>query len=425
MKKQLLSNSIVMVLFLVLSGSVSAQFSLSGEFRPRFEFRDGYKKLSDTDNDFAAFVSQRTRLTLNYKTEKIATKLSFQDVRVWGDETFKTDAVGVNIYEAWVEMPVCDSMSIKFGKQELIYDNERFLSNTNWQQLAFTHNALVFKYKSNGLGIHLGGAYNQSTENLFGTDYTPNIDNYKTMTYLWVSDKITDNLNVSALAISDGYQKTGTSNTIYLRGTYGCNVEYVENKKYGIALRGFFQNGKLSTGQDISAYYGKLDLNYFVTPKLNVIAGMEYISGTDASDTANKKSNVFSTLYGTGHKFNGNMDYFTNMPKDTKGAGLVNPYLMFNYKLTDKATLIVDFHYFMLQNNYIFNTKTIDNAIGEEIDLALKYEFTNDVSLLAGISALQGTESLSFINGGNYNKIATWAFAMLTVKPTFFKSEKK
>jgi hypothetical protein len=425
MKKHILSFSLVFTLLGLFSNNISAQFSISGEFRPRAEFRNGYKKLADTDNNFAAFISQRSRLALSFKNEKITTKLSFQDVRVWGDETFKTDVAGINLYEAWVEMPICDSLSMKFGKQELIYDNERFLSNTNWQQLGYTHNAIVFKYKSNGLAVHLGGAFNQSTENYFGTDYSPNIDNYKSLTYLWASDKLTDEIKISVLAIADGYQKTGTTNTMYLRGTYGCSAEYAVDKKYGIVLRGFYQNGKLATGQEVAAYYGKADINYFVTPKLNLIVGAEYISGTDATDTANKKSNVFNTLYGTGHKFNGNMDYFTNMPKDTKGAGLINPYLSVNFKLSEKSMLIADFHYFMLQNKYIFNNKTIDKGLGEEIDLSIKHDFSNEVSLLTGISALQGTESLSYITGGNYHKIATWAFAMLTVKPTFFKSEKK
>lgn len=425
MKKQILTFSVVIILFSLFSNAVNAQFTISGELRPRVEFRNGYKKLSDTDNNFAAFISQRSRMILAYKNEKITTKLSFQDVRVWGDETFKTDVAGINLHEAWAEIPLCDSSSVKIGKQELIYDNERLLSNTNWQQLGFTHNAIVFKYKSNGLNIHLGGAFNQSAENVFGTDYTTNIDNYKSLTFLWVSDKLTDELKISALAIADAYQKTNTTNTMYLRGTYGCSVEYAVDKKYGIALRGFYQNGELSTGQEVSAYYGKVDFNYYLTSKLNVIAGMEYISGTDATDSANKKSNVFSTLYGSGHKFNGNMDYFTNMPKDTKGEGLINPYLSLNYKLSDKSMLIADIHYFMLQNNYVFNTKTVDKGLGEEIDLSIKHDFSNGVNLLAGISVLQGTKTLSYITGGNYHKIASWAFVMLTVKPTFFISEKK
>ncbi len=425
MKKQLLSFVITIFFGVMVSNSVFAQFSISGEFRTRAEYRNGYKKLTDTDNNYAAFISQRSRLAIAFKNEKIKTNLSFQDVRVWGDETFKTDAVGVNLYEAWIEMPICDSLLVKFGKQELIYDNERLLSNTNWNQLGFTHDAIVLKFKTNGLNIHLGGAFNQSAENVFGTDYTKNVDNYKSLTYLWISKKLSDNFKISALGIADAYQKAGTLNTMYLRGTYGCTAEYAVDKKYGISLRGFYQNGKLSTGQKVAAYYGKADINYYVTPKINLILGTEYISGTDASDTVNKKSNVFSTLYGTGHKFNGNMDYFTNMPKDTKGAGLVNPYLSVNIKLSDKTMLIADLHYFMLQNNYIFNNKTIGKALGEEIDLSIKQNFSNEVSLLAGVSALQGTESLSYICGGNYHTISTWAYVMLTVKPTFFKTDKK
>lgn len=422
MKKNLISFLLTLFLCAISSNNLFAQFTISGEIRPRAEFRNGYKKLTDTDNNFAAFISQRSRLALFYKNEKITTKLSLQDIRVWGDEKINTDIAGTALYEAWAELPVCDNLFIKLGKQELAYDNERFLSAGSWPQVGLTHNAVVFKYKSREVAAHLGGGFNQTSENILGTDYSLYPGNYKSLTYLWLSDKFSDKFKVSALAIADGFQKAETTNTIYLRGTYGFNAEYATDNEYGIALRCFYQSGKLATGQEVSAYYGKADVNYFATPDLNLIVGIEYISGNDATDQRNKVSNVFCTLYGASHKYNGNMDYFTNMTDDTKGAGLVNPYLSLNYKLSNKSSMVADFHYFRLQNNYIVASKTIDKGLGQEIDLSFSHTFSKEVSLLAGVSALQGTESLSYLKGGNYHKIATWAFAMLTVKPTFFES---
>ncbi len=54
-----------------LSFRVSAQFSLSGQIRPRGELRDGYGTLEPIGNKSAAFISQRTRLTLNYNSSKL------------------------------------------------------------------------------------------------------------------------------------------------------------------------------------------------------------------------------------------------------------------------------------------------------------------------------------------------------------------
>jgi len=43
-----------------------AQVSLTGEFRPRTELRDGYRILNTEQSEAAFFTSQRTRLNLLY-----------------------------------------------------------------------------------------------------------------------------------------------------------------------------------------------------------------------------------------------------------------------------------------------------------------------------------------------------------------------
>ena len=76
-------------LLLVVLGLVAtqtfAQFTLDGEFRPRTEFRNGYKTLNPSDVDPALFTSQRTRLNTKFESEKYSFFVSIQDVRVWGD----------------------------------------------------------------------------------------------------------------------------------------------------------------------------------------------------------------------------------------------------------------------------------------------------------------------------------------------------
>jgi len=82
--------------------SYAQEFEISAELRPRFEFRHGYKTLSDDSIDPAVFVSQRTRLNLGYKSEKINTYFSVQNLRVWGDvpTLAASDKNGTAIHEA-------------------------------------------------------------------------------------------------------------------------------------------------------------------------------------------------------------------------------------------------------------------------------------------------------------------------------------
>ena len=75
----------LLIFFLLfLSITLSAQFQISAEVRPRAEIRDGYKQLSDTLEGPAFFVSQRSRLALGFSKEnKYQACLAVQDVRVF------------------------------------------------------------------------------------------------------------------------------------------------------------------------------------------------------------------------------------------------------------------------------------------------------------------------------------------------------
>ena len=86
MKKTFL---LVLLLFLIISSK--AQLKIDGEYRPRFEYRDGYKTVKTVNSDPAYFVTQRTRLNLLHNYNNITSKLSVQDYRVWGESNLKAD----------------------------------------------------------------------------------------------------------------------------------------------------------------------------------------------------------------------------------------------------------------------------------------------------------------------------------------------
>ena len=65
---------------------VFGQLEINAELRPRAEVRHGYKAIPKEDAEAATFVSQRTRLNFYYSHSKFKVGISFQDVRVWGDE---------------------------------------------------------------------------------------------------------------------------------------------------------------------------------------------------------------------------------------------------------------------------------------------------------------------------------------------------
>ncbi|MCX6257030.1 MAG: hypothetical protein NTW49_03895, partial [Bacteroidia bacterium] len=110
MKPKSLFRIILVFLLALIAFQLEAQLTITGEIRPRFEFRDGYKRLPDSTTTPAYLVTQRSRLGFAYKTDKLNTKITIQDVRTWGDELLKSDVPSVAIYEAWAEFPVSDSL---------------------------------------------------------------------------------------------------------------------------------------------------------------------------------------------------------------------------------------------------------------------------------------------------------------------------
>ena len=87
---------------LLLGNQAFAQFSLSGEVRPRMEYLHGYSTLTDKDSDPAGFASQRTRINFNYSNERIKMGVSVQDVFLWGSQPqLFTTSNTVSVHQAW------------------------------------------------------------------------------------------------------------------------------------------------------------------------------------------------------------------------------------------------------------------------------------------------------------------------------------
>jgi len=144
--KKLLYLTILVIL--CVTTLTAQQFDLSAEVRPRYENRHGYKTLLNKDTDGANFVSQRTRINFNFEQDKIRLGVTLQNVRVWGDvSTLASDDNATALHEAWAEALLSDKISLKLGRQEIVYDDHRIFGNVGWAQQARSHDAFLFKFK--------------------------------------------------------------------------------------------------------------------------------------------------------------------------------------------------------------------------------------------------------------------------------------
>jgi hypothetical protein len=406
-------------MFVIFLSGASAQFTLSGELRPRMELRHGYSKLPSEDSLMAAFVSQRSRLNLSYESEKFNTFVSFQEVRVWGAKGMFETLPGVGLNQAYADVKIFEGFSLKVGRQQIRLDNQRFFAINNWNQAGRTHDAAVLNMKHSGWNLQLGGAFNQDKEQLYGTDYTRN--QYKTLNFLWIN-KMFGKAGFSALAVMDGFDDPDKANKTYFRSTFG-GIFYLKPGKQTIELHGFKQNGKTKNGQEINAWYVHLVGRLRPAQKLHMIAGIEILSGKDKT-TGDLKYRSFDPLYSANHAFNGHLDYFTNVTVHTKEGGLVNPYINLVYNLTETVNLKADYHYFALQNKLLdANNQVVDKYLGSEIDISFQYFITKQADLQLGYSTMFASKSMEFLKGGSHKEPIHWGWVMLTVKPVFFTAK--
>ncbi|MBU8891947.1 MAG: alginate export family protein [Bacteroidales bacterium] len=413
--------------FLFYSKFSNSQFVLSGEFRPRFEFRDGYKQLMNEDENPALITTQRSRLNFGYKNQKFSTKLSLQDVRIWGETSAKEDVPGVHVIEAWAELLFNRYLTLKLGRQVLKYDDQRLLAATNWNNVSSSHDVALLKFSQNNLHAHLGLAYNNDKENLVESYYPVNY--YKTLSYLWLSKDINENFKISFIDIVDGNQKDTSDNVIYFRNTLGPNIMYnFTDIRLKIKGNFYIQKGKDKTGTSLNAYFYSANIEKYISDKLNGTIGIDYYSGNNGLDTNRTVNRAFNKLYGSGHSFCGYMDYFTSVDVNTKGGGLMDIYLSAKYSISEKLIFQPYLHFFNLANNVaVINQdgkpEAIDKYLGAEIDFKIKYIYSDVTQIDFGYSFMMATKSMETIKGGNMNEFPQFAWIMITLKPEFIRKE--
>jgi hypothetical protein len=436
------------ILLLAVSGSFSlfssAQLTLSGQLRTRTELRDGQGSLLSKGAKPALFTSQRTRLSLGYSMYRLKFEVTAQDVRVWGQDvstinrTTAQDLNGLMLHEAWAEIQLTDTalknkiLSLKIGRQELVYDDQRLLGNLDWLQQGRRHDAALLKYETKNVMLHVGGAFNQNKENASGTVYNstpagnyPATTNggtmYKNLEFFYAARKLKKG-NVSFLFLTDQFSRyhndTVTSlkvfeKDIWSRATTGFYFINSFNKLTANASA-YYQFGKTALGQKLSAELLSASVFYSLSKKITTGIGADYYSGGSNGTT----THVFDPLYGTPHKFAGLMDYYYAANSFGKN-GLVDYYLKSKYKASDKFILSLDAHQF---NSAESVPNYSSKNLGQEIDLVGNYTLTKQIGFEAGYSHYFVTSLLtspSVKNVANAKSSANWAYLMINIKPDF------
>lgn len=395
---------------LLLGSQAKAQFSLSGELRPRTEYSHGFSTLAAEDQKPSVFTSQRTRLNFDYKMDLLKVGLVLQDVRIWGNQAqqVSNEDFATSVHQAWAEMNLSKMLTLKVGRQELNYDDQRILGSVGWAQQGRSHDVALFKYAKK-LNVHFGIAHHENTNRKNNLYDGP--DAYKDLQFLWVNRK-TEKFNFSLLFLNNGKpMMVGTEQKSKYSQTFGTHVEVpIDNVAFTGHL--YFQTGEDGANKSLNAYDLMAEAAYKVSEKSQFLLGYEILSGTDFNET--EKNGSFTPLYGTNHKFNGFMDYFY-VGNHVNNVGLSDAYLKF-VTTKNKTTFNADLHLFASAAKI---SATANNYLGTELDLTVTHTLNTATKLAVGYSQMFGTDSLELLKGGSKNAFNNWAYLMITVTPKF------
>ena len=481
MKKILFRILFFSFIVFICADNLKAQFSISGEFRMRGEYREGYMSLRDSSKTPYADILGRARLVFDFNSEKIMTRFSLNDAWVYGQNNYSSDTISkntVNIFEAFLKYNFTKSFALKVGRSELVYDDERFLGASNWSMWGATHDIVLSQWETPGAKYK--GDFGFAVNNIAPTSpYLSSylLKNYKYMGFLWEQKKFfRDKFIISFLGLVDAFQKPGltsvtktitydtlmvkdttgnvigytvtkdsvsTSKTtdypsqLYARATAGLNF-LVNLKKWSFFLTGYYQWGHYKDGRKINSHFYSAWVSYQVIKALKLQIGFDHLSGNNFSKTTTLKTTVkgFSTLYGTAHRAYGYMDLFNTLVKDNLSTGLNDLYLRGTVSLDEKTSVEGTWRWFSIPYGYLSripapNSRelpymSVDKSLGHELDVMFVYKPLANLELNAAYCLFLPTSSMELMSNiaSGKSKFANYAYLMITYKPNFFISGK-
>ena len=368
---------LILVAICFANNYYAQNYKLNGELRFRVNANNKNFSNSIGSNNFTEL---RSRVGINLSpTSSFAAFIQLQDNRILGTEKSTNEGTNeVDLKEAngFVKNLFGLPVDWQFGRMTASSANSRFIGKSDWGS-GRTFDGMTFLIKSQPLNFNIYAfqlAENSKADDL-GDSYFGGIS---------MDLKSIQNFEISLFAFDELLSKYSGNNSIttgfYSKGKFGNFIPELEaayqfgNKK--IANRDF----------NVDAYFFAINASYkfdfALYPTLN--AGIELLSGDkDASD---KKYNAFNTLYGTKHGFFGYMDYFVNIPNDTKNLGLIDYHFKIISKPFEEINFYLAMHKFNSQVEYTTITSKKTNDFGIETDFVANYIFQQNLTFSFGLS---------------------------------------
>jgi hypothetical protein len=221
------------------------------------------------------------------------------------------DPEGTDLNQSYIQYKNGGS-TVKYGRQRILLDNQRFVGGVGWRQNEQTYDALSYSNTSVE-NLKLFGAYVYNVNRIFGDDRSPAGDN-PTSTYLLNANyKFADVGSLTAYAYLLDHEVL----THFSTNTYG--LRFAGSKSgFSYSVDYASQSDAGDNAADYSASFMAVEGGYNFKP-VNVKAGYQVL-GADGED------GYFVTPLATLHAFQGWSDAFLNGGRGNIMGGIQDIY---------------------------------------------------------------------------------------------------
>lgn len=305
-----------------------------------------------------------------------------------GDNSFDLRQLYIEIGDAKLS-----PLSLKMGRQVLLYGDQRLIGPLEWSNLSRTFDAIKLRYTGkDGLWVD---AFIASVVNIdrFGMDDSDK-DSLLTGLYAHIPTYGIQDTEVYALYFDDTNR-----NDHFL--TLGTHWKSIPGKlgPWDYESEFVLQTGKAG-GRELRAFASYIEGGYTFQAPWKPRVGLEYSYGSGDGNAADNKQGAFQNLFPTNHPHYGYMDAFS-------WSNVHDVVLHLSAKPTPKLTASLDYHLFWLATtadtwrraNAATAVRPLSpaasNFAGSELDLLLTYAAHANLSITFGYSHFFAGDYLS------------------------------
>ncbi len=395
------------------------QITLGGQIRFRAEYRDpvAYTNLPASLDDDDIYLS-RIRLNLRFSVnDDLDVFLQPQDQRTFGDETsVLSDETNLDVHQGYAEMRNLgvEGLTLKVGRQELSYGDQRLVSPLDWSNIARAWDGIKVRYASGAFWVD-----GFATVIKEGTGAEDDQDFYGLYTSYGGVEAHEFDLYVFGREFNDNSQPSETiPAAVNDRHDFTAGAR-LKGKAAGFdyTAEGMIQKGKAGD-DDVDAWAAALTLGYTFDMDWKPRLGVEVTHASGDEDPTDGAIETFDPLYPFGHFYQGFSDVFSFR----NGSDI-----MISLKVipVDTLSIQVDAHAFELDQErdawYNFAgapirrdvTGVADKEVGSEIDLHARLSVGKNLKIWAGWSHFFAGPYLEDTPGGDRDM--NWFFLQTTV----------